>query len=136
MLSKRFWVAWPSAPALWGFSQPLHFCPAPPPHLEAARCSARWPRGKKAHPIHPAFTAQLGEADKRPDEMWCEQHTSVPGCHGNRGVELRAGKQPLTSACCFQFFRGGVKGGGGVGDRKSRNGVFQARFVGIPGLSA
>ena len=49
--------------------------PTPRSHLEPAGCSARWPRGRRRAP--PArrrvFTAQLGQTDKGPDGVRCEE---------------------------------------------------------------
>lgn len=104
------------SPPLGGFSQPLHFCPAPPPHLEAARCSARWPGGEKAHPIRPAFTAQLGEADERPDEMWCEQRTEcarLPWEQGGRAASRKTAPYICVLLSAFQRWCEGRGWGGG-----------------------
>ena len=120
VLGQRLW-----APRVRGFSRPLRSRPAPPAHLEAARGSARRPRGRKARPSARRSQSSWERLTGEQTSRGCEQHPERARLPWERG-SMRAGERPLTSACCLQLFRDGVNGGGG--GQKTKDGCSPGRF--------
>ena len=93
---SALWAAWPSALA-------CGLLPAPPAHLEAARCSARRPRGRKARPSarrsQPSWERLTGEQTSR----GCERRPERARLPWERGSHGEQESVPLHLRVAFSF---------------------------------